>query len=208
MPMAPSARIAGRRSRRFPRPLVVLALAFALFAAPGRVHAQVRGIPGVPRPTETSGDTTRARHRRPPPPDTTRVNGISPKGAFLRSLVIPGWGQSRIGSPGRGGVYFGLEASSLWMVYKAQRKVEDARRREHELKNAGLLPLDKQSGLLHSRLSQREDWITLSLFWLFFSGADAYVSTHLANFNAHVGTLPAPDGGVQVQATVPVGKKP
>jgi hypothetical protein len=197
---------AGSTRRIAPRAAAALALAAALLGAPAHAHGQVRGLPGVPRGTESPTDTT--RRRRPLPPDTTRVNGITPKGAFLRSLVIPGWGQSRIGSPGRGGVYFGLESGSLWMVYKAQRKVEDARRREHELKAAGLLDVDKQSGLLHSRLSQREDWITLSLFWLFFSGADAYVSTHLANFDAHVGALPAPDGGVQVQATVPVGKKP
>jgi len=71
-----------------------------------------------------------------------------------------------------------------------------------------MLPEGTRTGLLHSRLSQREDWITLSGFWLFFSGADAFVATHLANFNAHVGAVPRPDGGVQVQATVPVGKKP
>ena len=38
------------------------------------------------------GDTS--KHRRPPPPDATRVNGITPKGAFIRSLIIPGWGQT------------------------------------------------------------------------------------------------------------------
>jgi hypothetical protein len=200
--MALPSRNAGLASRA----LAVLALALALAVAPSRAHAQIHGIPGVSGRTRAPGDTS--RHRRPPPPDTTRVNGITPKGAFIRSLIIPGWGQSRIGAPGRGGVYFGLEAGSLWMVYKADRKVQDARRRENELKAAGLLDPTRQSGLLHSRLNQREDWITLSLFWLFFSGADAYVSTHLANFNAHVGAMPAPDGGVQVQASVPTGKKP
>jgi hypothetical protein len=187
-------------------PLAFTALAAALLiAAPAR--AQIGGLPGLPggQSTRQPGDTT---HRRPPPPDTTRVNGITPRGAFLRSAIIPGWGQSKIGAPTRGGIYFGLESVSLWMVYKADQKVKDARRRQDELQSTGVIPFGRQTGLLHSRLSQREDWITLSAFWLFFSGADAFVATHLANFDAHVGARPTPDGGVQVQGTVPVGKKP
>ncbi|HET6764489.1 MAG TPA: hypothetical protein VFH27_12485, partial [Longimicrobiaceae bacterium] len=199
-------------SPAMPRPSVArTVLAALLFAAALGAAAPARAqLPGLPggrgQPAaQAPGDTARGRVV---PPDTTRVNGVSPKGAFLRSMLVPGWGQSSIGSPGRGGVYFALEAGSLWMVYKAQLKVEDARRREHELRNSGMLEDGRQTGLLHSRLSQREDWITLSGFWLFFSGADAFVATHLANFNAHVGAIPRPDGAVQVQATVPVGKKP
>src|SRR3954465_4791481 len=60
------------------------------------------------------------------PPDTT-AGRISPRGAFLRSLVLPGWGQSAIGAPGRGAVYFGLEAGSLWMVYKSNQKLQEAK---------------------------------------------------------------------------------
>jgi hypothetical protein len=197
--MAPSS------SAALVRTLAALACGALLLAA-GPAAAQVSGLPGVPRPGQpSSGDTT--RRRPPPPPDTTRVNGITPKGAFMRSLVLPGWGQSKIGAPGRGGIYFALEAGSLWMVYKADRKVADARRRQTELQETGVIPFGRQTGLLHSRLSQREDWITLSAFWLFFSGADAFVATHLANFDAHVGARPTPEG-VQVQATVPVGRKP
>ncbi|MDB4947639.1 MAG: hypothetical protein JWM27_288 [Gemmatimonadetes bacterium] len=206
-PMAPSLRTV-RMRRPLRAPLLLAAVAALACIAPSAARAQIIPRPGGTGAVVTEPGDTSTRRRRVLPPDTTRVNGLSPKGAFLRSLILPGWGQSRIGAPGRGGIYFGLETGSLWMVYKAQKKVEDARRREHTLHDNGILDPNTQSGLLHSRLSQREDWITLSMFWLFFSGADAYVATHLANFNAHVGAVPTPDGGVQVQATVPVGKKP
>jgi hypothetical protein len=41
------------------------------------------------------------------------------------------------------------------------------------------------------------------VFWLFFSGADAFVSAHLRDFDAHVGA--APTGGAQLQMNVPLG---
>jgi hypothetical protein len=43
-------------------------------------------------------------------------------GAFLRSLILPGWGQAAVNQPVRGAFYFTMEATSLWMVYKAQSK--------------------------------------------------------------------------------------
>ncbi|HEX5724283.1 MAG TPA: hypothetical protein VFX98_02390, partial [Longimicrobiaceae bacterium] len=72
----------------------------------------------------------------------------------------------------------------------------------------GQIPPEQRSGLVRDREAQREDWITLSLFWLFFSGADAFVAAHLRDFDAHVGAVPTPEGGVRLQATVPVGNRP
>lgn len=141
-------------------------------------------------------DTARPRYR------------ISPRDAFLRSLVLPGWGQSSIGAPGRGGIYFALEAGSLWMVYKSDRKLQQARDFERFQRATGQLTEGQVSGLVRDRRAQREDWVTLSIFWLFFSGADAFVAAHLRDFDAGVGALPTPDGGVQIQATIPVGNRP
>ncbi|HEU0053633.1 MAG TPA: hypothetical protein VFQ39_10665, partial [Longimicrobium sp.] len=119
--------------------------------------------------------------------------------------VLPGWGQSSIGAPGRGAVYFALEAGSLWMVYTSDRKLSEARDREAALIESGQLEEGQTSGLVRSRKAQREDWITLSVFWLFFSGADAFVAAHLRDFDTHVDVGPAPEGGMQLQATIPVG---
>ncbi|MGH7555350.1 MAG: hypothetical protein ACREMQ_20295, partial [Longimicrobiales bacterium] len=45
--------------------------------------------------------------------DTLR--GPSPRGAFLRSLLIPGWGQASVGSYTRGGIFFAIQSTSGYM---------------------------------------------------------------------------------------------
>lgn len=152
-------------------------------------------------------DSVRApqpRDARPPQPDTLPPR-ISPRGAFLRSLVLPGWGQSELGATGRGGVYFTLEAGSLWMWFKTNQKLREARVEQQLLRETGQIAPDRRTALVRGRENQREDWITLSIFWLFFSGADAFVAAHLQDFDVHVNAIPQPGGAMQIQATVPVG---
>jgi len=136
------------------------------------------------------------------------VRRISPKGAFVRSLVLPGWGQSAVGSPGRGAVYFALETASLWMVYKSQRKLHFARRNQEYLREVGELEEDRQTGLVNSREEQLEDWITLSGFFLLFNAADAFVSAHLVDFDERLGVVPGRRGGADLHLSVPVGRRP
>jgi hypothetical protein len=138
--------------------------------------------------------------------DTVQT-GISPRGAFLRSLVIPGWGQSSLGVPGRGSVYFALEAGSLWMVYKSNRKLQEARRAEQVMRETGEIEPTARTPLARDRRAQREDWITLSVFWLFVSGADAFVAAHLMDFEERIEVRPTPEGGVELRASVPVGQR-
>jgi hypothetical protein len=113
-------------------------------------------------------------------------------GAFFRSLVLPGWGQASVGQPVRGAFYFTMEAASLWMLFKAQAKLDAAERAGDE-------------DLAAARQEQKEDWIVMAVFWALFSGVDAWVSTHLWGFEGAV--VPPPDGspGVAVQYSVPVG---
>jgi uncharacterized protein DUF5683 len=182
---------------------ILLPLAALALAAPAR--AQV-----TPDTARARADTTRPLQVRDTTPPARRDTAqrryrISPRGAFLRSLVLPGWGQSAIGAPGRGAVYFGLEAGSLWMVYKSDRKLQESRRRDDALREQGLLQEGQVSGLTRDRRAQREDWITLSVFWLFFSGADAFVAAHLRDFDEHVNVEAAPTGGLQLEASLPVG---
>src|SRR5688500_5190223 len=132
------------------------------------------------------------------------VRPLSPRGAFFRSLVLPGWGQSELGLPLRGGVYFALEASSLWMVYKTGEKLGEARERQRVARQTGEIAPDAKHPLVRDRENQYEDWITLSIFWLFFSGADAFVAAHLQDFDVHVNAVPRPEGGMELRATVPV----
>lgn len=183
------------------RPFAPLAVLLALAYAPAPLHGQVtppRGdtlppVPAVPRAAPAVADAA-AR-------DTT--DAISPKSAFFRSLVLPGWGQSKLGAPVRGGVYFALEAGSLWNLYRADRKLSEARRRQRFFEETGRS--GEGNALVRERRNEREDWITLSVFFLFFSGADAFVAAHLRDFDGEVGALPTPDGGVRLQTSIPVG---
>lgn len=155
------------------------------------------------------GGPVAAQETPPPaaaPADSTGERRISPRGAFLRSLVLPGWGQSVLGSPGRGAVYFALESGSLWMVYKSREKLGAARREQELLREAGEIEVDATTGLVRSREQQVEDWVTLSVFWLLFSGADAYVGAYLQGFDENVGVAATPDGALQLGVTVPTGR--
>jgi hypothetical protein len=182
---------------RMNRILLALALALACLA-PRAAAAQ------DPAPRDTSrrafeirGDTV------PVVPDS--LLRITPRGAFLRSLVLPGWGQSELGAPGRGGIYFLLESGSLWMVLKTHQKLKEARALETIARESGEIGPTTKLPLVRDRENQREDWITLSIFWLFFSGADAFVAAHLQDFDVHVNAVPRPGGGTELRATVPVG---
>jgi hypothetical protein len=174
---------------------VLLPLLAALAGAPAAA-AQEPAPPPEPRPLEVRGAPAAA---------DTVPEGISPRGAFLRSLVLPGWGQSELGSPARGGIYFALEAGSLWMLYKSDRRLREALRQQEIARETGVLGPDARLPLVRDRQNQREDWLTLSIFWLFFAGADAFVEAHLRDFDVQVGAAPRPDGGVELRATIPLG---
>jgi len=141
------------------------------------VPAEIGEQPAA-EPTEAPGDSLGPR--------------VSPMGAFLRSLVLPGWGQAAVDQPVRGAFYFTMEAASLWMLFKTQAKADAARRAGDE-------------ELAAARQEQKEDWIVMAVFWALFSGVDAWVSTHLWGFEGAV--VPPPDGspGIAVQYSVPVG---
>jgi hypothetical protein len=179
-------------------PRAVLAVALTMCAVPRAAAAQ------DPAPRDTARAPLVVRGDRVAVPDSAQE--ISPRGAFLRSLVLPGWGQSELGAPGRGGVYFALEAGSLWMLLKSHRKLDEARERQRVARETGQLAPTATDPLVRDRQNQREDWLTLSIFWLFFSGADAFVAAHLQDFDVHVNAVPRPGGALELQATIPLGR--
>lgn len=139
--------------------------------------------------------------------DTLEDSGVSAAGAFARSLVMPGWGQAYVGSPGRGAVYFALEAGAAWMTFKTFGQLEEARDVQAWEREAGRLGENQKLGVVSSREEQFEDWLTLSIFVLLFSGIDAYVTAQLADFDEHVGVRPGADGGMRLEATLPLGRR-
>jgi hypothetical protein len=183
----------------------------SVFVAPALLDAQEPGPPAIPAVI---------------PPDSLR-EGASPGGAFLRSLVIPGWGHLATDSPTRGAFYFGVTGLNSYMLVKSSLRLTSARHMEamwrdvaeQELIRAGVSDPDslqtlvdedervlQAQSLVESREQQQEDWIAVGIFFLFLSAADAFVSAHLADFPQPLDLEAQPvgtEGRVEVGVRIP-----
>ena len=101
------------------------------------------------------------------PPDTVH-HGVRPMGAFLRSFVLPGWGQVATDRPVTGATFVAWEGVTIMMTMKAQQE-------------ANYFKAIHSANLRHKR-QEVQDWLVLWVFNHFFSGAEAYVSAHLHDF--------------------------
>lgn len=139
---------------------------------------------------DTAGaDTTAQRRVRG---DSVRVQPpISPTGAFLRSLVLPGWGQTRLDRNVTAGLFIAFEGLAAAMVWKSQWQLDFARVR---------------GKYVRSHTQEREDWIVLLVFNHLLSAAEAYVSAHLWDFPDALGVqaVPLPDGAMGIGVRVPL----
>ena len=164
--------------------------------------------------------------------DTVSVQdhrGVSPGGAFLRSVLVPGWGHAAAGSYTRGAFYLVGQGMTTWMLFKTNARLDQARRqtlvteRETEARiiAGGATDPDSISTLLDGdeavleardleglRSQQWEDWLALGIFLMVVGGADAFVSTHLADFPLPLTVEAGADGIVEIGVSVPVGGRP
>lgn len=69
---------------------------------------------------------TPARDTTTTPAQDTTKHYLSPGKAFLRSVLIPGWGQFSVGAPRRGVVFVTLQSASWYMLVKTLKKVSEA----------------------------------------------------------------------------------
>lgn len=120
--------------------------------------------------------------------DTT--HGLKPLPAFFHSLLIPGWGQSKLDRKLTAGLFVAWEGVSLGMSLKAAGEVRYLRR------------IGADSVRIAGKKSERQDWLVMLAFNHLFSGLEAYVSAHLQDFPSDVKFRPAPRG-FGMQAIVP-----
>ena len=169
--------------------------------------------------------------------DTTPEQPLSPRGAFIRSMVVPGWGQSAFGSYFRGGVFFAGWAGNWFMNFRNQVRLANAESRYDlragQLREAliasapnpdSIIELLETTDLMETtvradsagndlrklvraREQQREDWIAWTVFWILASGVDGYVTAHLADFPATIAVDPERDAGITLRLEVPLGRK-
>jgi hypothetical protein len=163
------------------------------------------------------------------------VRGVSPRGAMIRSWLVPGWGQASVGSYRRGGFWFALQGTSWYMLLKTLGRLNTARGIESRLVGIAtdslnaLIAMDSLlaeelsdplafedavgehtgvqdiRGLVDAREQQRQDWITYTIFFTLISGVDAYVNAHLRDFPVDIVTPPSTDGSIRLMFRVPVG---
>jgi len=171
---------------------VLLAVALALAAA----DALAQQPPAPARPdTAARRDTTARRPAdslavEPERGDSVRpVSPITPGGAFLRSLVLPGWGQARLGRNVTGGLFLLFEGMAGAMVWKSQWQLDWARTR---------------GKFVDAHRQEREDWIVLLAFNHLMAAAEAYVSALLFDYPAALKARRLPDGSTGFGLTLPL----
>ncbi|MBW3552929.1 MAG: hypothetical protein KY466_05435 [Gemmatimonadetes bacterium] len=169
--------------------------------------------------------------------DSALREPLSPRSAFIRSMILPGWGQAEFDSYVRGGVFFAGWAGNWFMNFKNAVRLSEARNlfdlRAGELRDSlvttssnpdsmrtvlettDLLDTTVRADsagndlrkLVRGREQQREDWIAFTIFWILASGVDGYVTAHLADFPATIDVETAMDGGVSLRLEVPLGRR-
>ena len=194
---------------RFPHSPAI-SLAIALFCAvslvPGSSQAQQRdsGRVGI-APPKTQAQPTST-------PDTTPRPPMSPRRAFLTSLLLPGYAQTVFGRDRAAMLFTIVEIGSIGMARKSAMDLAEARGLAHDSVVAtykidpttGLAQIDPKTGLpvpdtwitsrytsdrIKARRTHYEDWIAAIIFNHLFSGADAYVAANLWDFKTNIGAV-------------------
>jgi hypothetical protein len=152
---------------------------------PGRGRAQVP----VPADTTARADTVGPRPELRPP--------LSPRRAFLYSLLLPGYSQSVLGRNRAGALQLAFESAAIVMIRQSAADVREARRNLADtvivsfVNEQGVPEIRSQrtpfsASLVRSRRSHLEDWIAVLVANHLFSAADAYVASLLWDLPAEV----------------------
>jgi hypothetical protein len=181
-----------------------------------------RVVPRTPADTAAAAaqDTTRRRQRGRPRraattaavPDSVARPPISPRRAFLYSLVVPGQGQTSLHRPKAAALFATIELGSVAMIAKSRNDLRIARSRVRDsvvidstLTATGYTYTKKPDRLVARIKARRlhvEDWMATLLFNHLFAGADAFVAAQLWDLPAQVSFQPMPRGAA-VTVSVP-----
>jgi hypothetical protein len=156
-----------------------------------------------------------APHRTPVLDTVTRAAlqpPISPQRAFLYSLILPGFGESRLGRPTAGAIFVFTEAIGLTMLRESKADLREAQRFRADstvvIGNdpATGLPVTETPSFNDELVSVRrlhvQDWVAFLIFNHLFSGADAYVAAHLWDLPSQINVSQTPAGSVVLAARV------
>lgn len=190
-----------RVRRHLPCVLLVAACCVAVRAA----HGQQRP-PGPPvRDTSVRDTLVRRAPRRIPNsiPDSLLRPPITPRAAFLHSLLLPGWGQSVLRRSTAATLFSAAEIGAIYMVAKSHSDLQRAKALrgldsivvgDPSLGEAVTKVPAVPTGLVNARRLHLEDWLAIWIFNHLLSGADAYVAANLWDLPARVSIQHTPAG--------------
>lgn len=197
-------RVAGLRQplARILSHAVAAGLAVAFTAAPVRAQR----IPAAPPKDTARRDASAVQPARRIPssiPDSLLRPPITPKAAFLRSLLLPGWGQSSLRRNTAATVFSAAELGAIYMVAKSRADLRTAKALRgldsivvgdpSRSEAVSKIPAVEE-GLINARKLHLEDWIAAWLFNHLLAGADAYVAANLWDLPARVSIRHTPAG--------------
>lgn len=144
----------------------------------GRPAAQAASPDSLPA-TVATRDTAPPIPLKPP---------VGPSGALWRSLLIPGWGQAKLGRGIAAGIFLAVEGVSLGMVLKTNSELQYAKATD--------------STAVDQKTQEREDWLVIMAVNHLLAGLEAYVSAHLWDFPGDLALKPS-RGGVAASVSFP-----
>jgi hypothetical protein len=160
--------------------------------------------------------------------ETDSTEQVTPRGAFIRSLIVPGWGHLSVGAPTRAAFYVSAQGASTWMLAKSWLRQRSAERfldfeRDlviAELRRSGITGADSlrlladqdprvtaRDELVSIRGDQVEDWVALALFLTLLGATDALVAAHLSTVPEPLSfgfVTSSPAGGISLGFRVPI----
>ena len=179
-----------------------LAVALLLVAVPVAHAAGQRIDSASVAPRRTKIDTSLAAIPAPP---------LSPRRAFISSLLLPGFGQSRLGRPGAGAIFVFTESLAIGMLRESMADLREARLfRRDSLEYIGNDPASGapimhrnayNDELISIRRGHVEDWVAFLIANHLFAGADAYVAAHLWDLPSQV-NVSQTSAGTRVSASI------
>jgi hypothetical protein len=156
----------------------------------------------------TSASAQRVDSARARPATAAAQPPLSPRRAFLTSLVLPGAAQSVLGRPNAAALFILTEAIALLMVRETAIELRQARRLQDD--SVAMYFVNPTSGqpdtvyraarypsaLIRARRAHFEDWIAALVANHIIAGADAFVAAHLWDVPIRVGFEAAPGRAV------------
>jgi hypothetical protein len=139
---------------------------------------------------------------------------MSPRKAFLASLLLPGYAQTVFGRDHAAMIFTVVEIGAIGMARKSALDLADAKAAPRDSIVAtyqidpvtGRAVIDPKTNLpvpatwetsglaarVNARRTHYEDWIAVIVFNHLFSGADAYVAANLWDFRTNIGVVANP----------------